>query len=38
MGCVFGAIEVVDGADVFFGQPCMQAWPGDVYPLCIKSN
>lgn len=25
-GCAFGGIEVVDGADVFSGRPCIQAW------------
>lgn len=38
-GVVFGGVEVVDGADVFSGQPCIQAWPGgSCIPLCIKSN
>lgn len=30
--CVFGGTEVVDGADVFSGRPCIQAWPGGSPP------
>lgn len=28
----FGGIEVLDGADVFSGRPCIQAWPGGSLP------
>lgn len=28
----FCGTEVVDGADVFFGRPCIQAWLGGSLP------
>lgn len=31
-GGLFGGIQVVDRADVFYGQPCIQAWPGGSLP------
>lgn len=30
--CVFGGATVLDGADVFFGRPCVQVWLGGSLP------